>query len=45
MLEILKEVAGWLLFICKLPLIFIVLLISAVNYFIDRSFNEKFRGF
>lgn len=44
MQEILKEVAGWLLFICKLPLIFIVLLISAVNYFIDRSFNEKFGG-
>jgi hypothetical protein len=44
MQEILKEVAGWLVFILKLPFIFIVLLISAVNYFIDRSFNEKFGG-
>jgi hypothetical protein len=44
MQEILKELAGWLLLICKLPIIFIVLLISAANYLIDRSFNEKFGG-
>jgi hypothetical protein len=45
MQEILKELAGWLLFVCKLPAIFIALLISAVKHYINRSFNEKFRGF
>jgi hypothetical protein len=43
MQERLKELAGWLLLICKLPVIFIVLLISAVNYFIDRKFDSLWR--